>query len=101
MLAYAKWIFYANGYDKGSKITRLAAWNQVKRTSGLIPQGLKDEPELREDAAYLWDWYLEIKQGCEKVGYVELKAYQEVTSEVLTPFEASIMVKLDLLRQYG
>lgn len=100
-MAYAKWQFWANGYDKDSKITRLAAWEQVKKTTGHTPQGLAEKPELRADAQYLWNWYLEIKQGCEKVGYVELKAYQDVTGEELTPFDASTILRIDLLRQYG
>jgi len=79
----------------------LAQWNQVLKSSGIKPDGLRNKPELNEDAGYLWSLYIEIKNGCEKVTYQELLAYQSLIGSV-TPFEVELMIKIDNLRvQHG
>ena len=95
-MAFAEWSFNAYGYDKDSKITRLAQWNQVLKSSGIEPEGLKAKPELNE-AAYLWSLYCEIKSGCENITYQDILAYQSLVSSV-TPYEVETMIKIDNLR---
>lgn len=98
MLTFARWMFYANGYDKDSKITRLQAWEQAQR-SGAIVEALETKPILSGEADYLWEMYTEIKGGCDKIGYIELDAYQRVTGDALEQWEAKLMIQLDLERR--
>lgn len=58
-----------------------------------------DQPDLPELGEYLWHEYVDITNGCEKVGYLEIDAYQRVTGSKLTPWEISLMIKLDSIRR--
>ena len=92
-------MFYAYGYDKGSKVSRLAQWKQVEKSTGYKPESLHDRPVLRESLAYLWNDYLCIKAGCDDVTYQDLEAYQNTTGAVLSAWEVSTIIDLDLLRR--
>ena len=90
-------MFYAHGYDKGSSLQRIEVWNRIKERTGKWAG--KDKPELPESIEHLWQMYVEIKNGCERVGYVELDAYQRMMSIELNQWEVSLMIDLDIARR--
>jgi len=92
-------MFYAYGTDADSKTTRLAHWEQVKKSSGIIPEGLRNKPTLPRALSYIWECYADISKGCERVTYQELKAYCDLTGEQLTPWESTLIVEIDELRR--
>lgn len=92
-------MFYAHGYDEGSKITRIAQWEHVEKTSGHKPEKLLNKPILQDDLVYLWEIYLEINSGCDNIGYIELDAYQRVTGTLLDNWEAGLMLQIDFIRR--
>jgi len=64
----------------------------------MMPDALRDKPELDSRLIYLWDLYIDIKKGCDKIGYAELDAYQRVKGVNVSSFEADLMIDLELLR---
>lgn len=92
-------MFYAYGYDKGSKVSRIAQWRQVEKTIGSAPQLLMDAPVLDEELQYLWNEYCEIVKGCDRITWESLDSYQRLTGINLTPWESSIMIELDRMRK--
>jgi len=58
-----------------------------------------DQPEIPQDLEYLWLEYIDIRNGCENIGYVEIDAYQRVTGSTLIPWEIDLMIKLDSIRR--
>ena len=99
VLTYVDWELYAYSKEAGTKITRMAHWLQVEKSSGIQPKGLKEKPEKPENASYIFDLYSEIKKGAEKVGYREIQAYQDVTGDRLSRFESSVILQIDILRR--
>lgn len=92
-------MFHAYGRDEGSKVSRLAQWEQVKKTTGIEPQKLKERPKLREECLYLWSLYIEIQKGSDSVGYLEIDAYKRLIGADLTPWQVSLMIEIDLIRR--
>jgi len=86
---------YANGYDEGSKVSRIKQWEQVKKSSNIETEGLKDKPELNPDLSYLWDMFIEMRRGCDKIGFLEIDAYSRATGIELTSWESSLMIEVD------
>lgn len=98
MLAHANWYFHAYGYEKGSEVTRIAQWRQVKKSTGYEPEGLKNKPKVSDDALNLWGLYVDIKSGCNSVTYSELASYQLMVCDI-SAFEAELMIKTDNIRK--
>jgi len=92
-------MFHALGYDKESKVNRLAQWEQVERSTGFKPEQLKLKPELSDDLCYIWNEYIEIKKGCTDIGWNEIDTYQRVTGAGLTLWEISLILDLDIMRK--
>lgn len=92
-------MFYAYGYDKESKVTRLAQWEQVYKTTGIKPEKLEEKPELPDKLQYLWSEYGEICRGCEMIGYREIDSYNQVSGNGLSPWEASLIIEIDMIRR--
>ena len=86
---------HAHGFDEGSKVSRIKQWEQVERSSGVAPASLLDKPNLDEDLAYLWHMFIEIRRGCEKIGFIEIDAYSRVTGVELSSWECSLMIEVD------
>lgn len=94
-------MFYAHGKDKLATEKRIVLWQMIHERSGKKPQALIDMPEISVAGNVLWQLYLDIKKGCEAVGYMEIQAYKNVTSCTLSPWEASLMVSIDRERLNG
>ena len=94
-MEFSKWVAYANGYDKNSKVSRLKQWQQVEKTTGIKPEAYSDKPELDEKLHYLWSTYLEIKRGVERISYTELNNYTIVTGTLLSSWECLTILKID------
>lgn len=77
----------------------MAQWLQVKKSSGTIPDGLRDKPELPEKLEYLWTEYVAIKKGCENITWTALKDYQMVSGSCLNVWESYLMLEIDVLRR--
>ena len=98
MSAYADWVFHANGYDKGSRESRLTIWNRIYKRSGNKVSQLEDKPVLIPEATYLWNTYNEVAKGTERLTYRDINAYQMVSGIKLENFEVGIMFDIDLMR---
>jgi len=92
-------MYYAHGFDKESKVSRYKQWQQVFKSTGLKPEKLENAPELPENLHYMWDLFFELCNGCEKIGYPEIDAYQRVTGLILTNWEITVLIKMDGQRQ--
>ena len=73
-------------------------WERIKSKTGKEFDELRDRPHLSENLVYLWSLYIEIKTYCEKISFVDLDAYQRVTQNELTPWESSMILELEKLR---
>lgn len=94
---YAKWTAYAHGRVEGSKISRLAQWKQVEKTTDKAPQGLESQPEFPSELLYLWVIFNKVA-GRNDLTYVEIDAYMRLMQESLTPWEINILFKLEAVR---
>ncbi len=56
-------------------------------------------PELPDELAYLWELYADIKKGSDCVTWLDLDHYQNVTGSILSPWEASLMIDIDMVRR--
>lgn len=90
-----KWKAYAHGCDEGSKVSRIAQWQQVEKSSGITPDSLLDKPDLNNDLVYLWNMFVEIRRGCEKIGFIDIDAYSRVTGVEFSSWECSLMIEID------
>jgi len=48
---------------------------------------------------YIWGIYIDLRKGCDNVGYVELDAYQRVTGLLLSLWEIELLLDVDLIRR--
>lgn len=60
---------------------------------------MESQPVLDSNLVYIWDYYLDIKKGCDTVGYLEIDAFQRVAGVDFTPWEASMILELDKVRK--
>jgi hypothetical protein len=95
--AYAKWEFWASGYDKGSKVSRLQNLKQIEKSIGKPPKQLAERPELRAELAYLWALFVSLKNASEgAISYNQIKSYMDIYGD-LTAFEVDLIRELDQL----
>ena len=73
---------WLSGYDSGSKVSRLATFKQVEKSLGRPPKELRDAPTLRPELGYLWAAFVDMAAGCERISYVEIKAYCELVDSL-------------------
>ncbi len=94
-MTYAQWQFWASGYDKDSKVSRIENLRQVEKTLGRKPKELQAAPVLRDELAYLWLMFVRLKNASgEAISYTHIKDYMEMFGE-LTLFEIDTIVELD------
>lgn len=52
-----------------------------------------------EGAAHVWAWYWEVaaqrSERCAPIGWAELAAWQQMTGELIQPWEARAMMRMD------
>tara|TARA_R110002012_G_scaffold173892_1_gene338659 strand:- start:1849 stop:2166 length:318 start_codon:yes stop_codon:yes gene_type:complete len=96
-LSYAKWQFWATGYDKGSKVSRIDNLNQIAKTIGKKPKQLEEKPELSEKLMYLWVLFVTLKNASSgAISYPEIQAYMAIYGDLST-FEVDAIRALDTL----
>ena len=97
MSVYGRWQFWAAGYDKGSKVSRISNLRQVAKSLGRNPKELDEEPELREELVYLWDLFVSLKNASSgAISYNEINSYMSIYG-ILSTFEVDIIRSLDIL----
>jgi hypothetical protein len=94
---YGRWQFWAAGYDKGSKVSRIANLRQVAKSLGRNPKELDNEPELRQELSYLWELFVSLKNASSgAISYNEINSYMSIYGKLST-FEVDVIRKLDTL----
>lgn len=58
-------------------------------------------PRMNEAVSYLWQMYVDVKSGCESIGYIEMDAYQRVTRRVMDGWEIDAMIRIEQARKAG
>jgi len=48
---------------------------------------------------YLWQEYVNIKSGCESVGWLEIGAYQKATRRTMDSWETEAMIGIEQARK--
>jgi hypothetical protein len=56
-------------------------------------------PEFTKDVEIMWNEYLRVNKGCDRITYSEIASYQTVTGKTLTPWEIDLMLDIDILRR--
>lgn len=57
-----------------------------------------EPPPLPMELEYLWEVYIDIRKGCAQLTYIDIDAYMRVSSKDLSPWEADLMLEIDLIR---
>lgn len=86
-----------HGRDKGSRLTRFEVYTRIQQRTGKHLEIL-EPPPLPDELDYLWLQYTAIRKGCKRLTWREIDAYCRVTGCVLTPWETTLMLDLDLIR---
>jgi len=95
MVSFAAHQIWLAGYDKGSKVTRLEALQQIEKTIGRKPKALENAPEIPRNSRYLWNTFLSLHNSCGgQIGYNDLMAYSQMTGETITPVEVDIIMRM-------
>lgn len=85
--------------DKGFKKTRLATQLEIVKRTGKESSFIKSKPDCPYAFRYLWPLYTKILKGCERVGYLELAAFNQLSGENLTPHEVDLIIEIDVIRR--
>lgn len=67
---------------------------QVAKTKGEDPQKYLKIPEVPAFIYYLWNWFLELRNGS-AISYQEIKSWSELTGKNIQPYEVEIIKALD------
>lgn len=62
-----------------------------------VPE-LDDKPELPEQTAYLWAWYIELVNTTD-ISYTEIKSWSELMSINIKPWEANALIRIEAKRK--
>lgn len=72
---------------------------------GVLPERLKEAPELPHTLAYVWDWFLDLNssrqhtmEGEAPISYLEIDAWIRVTRVEVSPWEVALIRRLDKVR---
>lgn len=74
-------------------------WEEISRRSGKEHPKLSERPELPITVTALWNHYIEISHGLEKITYSDIHAYEHVNSIKFMPVEARAIIRIDKERQ--
>lgn len=80
-------------------MTRLETWERISERKGLNLDDLTGKPPLHDFLKYLWEIYLDILKGSDRVGYNEINNYREAVGVELTPWETSLIIDIDTERR--
>lgn len=89
---------YANGYDEGSKVSRLASWKQVEKTTGKTPAAILDCPEIPRELINLWGIFNDVIVGVDRLTYADLDSYMRVMHVNLSVWQIRLLMKLEAVR---
>jgi len=92
-------MFYAHGYEKGAKQSRLALWQEIQRRTGKPISWIDDRPICPNELAYVWDIYLSIRKGAETVDYNALNSYVNLTGDRLNSNEINLLLDVEYIRR--
>lgn len=94
-MVYGKWQFWAAGYDKNSKVSRIDNLRQVEKSLGKKPKELEGAPELRKELNYLWVIFVKLKNASDgPISFSSIMSYMAIYGE-LTAFEVDAIFALD------
>jgi hypothetical protein len=94
---FAKWQFWAAGFDKGAKVSRLDSLKQVEKSMGREPKELASRPRLRSELTPYWSLFVDLKNAAEgSIKYTDITAYSAVYG-TLSIFEVDMIRTLDQL----
>lgn len=86
---------------KGSPLTKREHLEQVtKQFQGHRPGWVHPDlelPELSPRLAYLWEWFREVQTG-ERLTWLEIRSWSEMTGKELTSFEAKVIRRLSFIQ---
>ena len=83
---------------EGSDSTRLEQWRRIEQITGSAPEPLRNMPTLDKSEADLWDAYLKILQGNEKLTLQDILAYSELYDEPFDRWEVDALLGIDSAR---
>ena len=86
---------YIHAYPEGSKVSRYDALTQVQKTTGKLPNELKESPSLGLEAEHAWGVYTSLSEHT----FTELQNYINLTGDELLPWEVKAIVKLAKYRE--
>ena len=89
----------AHTCQKGFKKTRLATQLEIQKRTGNKNSFIDSRPDCPSEMLYLWDLYNKVLKGCERIGYVELQAFNQVSKFDLNQQEIDILIEVDILRR--
>lgn len=88
-------MFYIHGKPEGSTVSRYDSLQQVKNTTGKIPQELQDAPPLGMELQDTWDAFNSLTE----FSYTEISNFIALTGRDLEPWEVKAIVKLAKYRE--
>jgi len=100
-MEYAAWMIEAHTCQKGFKQTRLAVQMEIEKRTGKESSFIRNKPKCPYEFLYLWDIYNKALKGCERLGYIELQAFNQLSGFELTGQETDILIEVDILRRKG
>ena len=88
-------MFYIHGRAEGSTVSRYESLQQVQKTTGKVPQELKEAPPLRLELQDTWDAFNSLTE----FSYTEISNFINLTGRDLEPWEVKAIVKLAKYRE--
>lgn len=92
-------MFYAHGYEKGAKQSRLTQWQEIQKRTGKSISWIEERPQCPGELHYVWDIYLNIRKGAESVDYNALNNYVNLTGDRLNSNEINLLLDVEYIRR--
>jgi len=89
----------AHTRPKGFKKSRLAIFTEIAKRKNRPNKFLEDRPDCPFEMLYLWSLYNALLKGSDNILWSDIRAYEDVSGVKLTPFEANLMIDIDLIRR--
>lgn len=86
---------YIHAKPEGSTVSRFDSLQQVRNTTGKMPQELLEAPELSLELEPTWDAFNSLSE----FSYTEINSFIALTSRDLDPWEVKAIVKLAKYRE--